>query len=1645
MQTKQLISSLMLALLSTTLSQPALAQDAAIKVLIEQGRYWSSQNRPDRAADAWSKLLRLQPDNPEALAGMVQFELDNNRQDTARSYFTRLREKHPNYAGIKKLEEAVLYRTSDKQVLEQARQQAQTGQSEQALTTYKQVFGSKVPQSGPLALEYYQTLGGSAAGWEEARKGLERLQKENPGNPKYELAYAQHLSYRESTRREAIRLLAALAKKESTAKAATESWRKSLIWLDARRADENLFEAYLAVESKDEAILNRLEVLRNPPKVEVSERDQSLNAAFNALNKGDLGRAAAQFEAILQTKPNDADALGGLGVIRLKQQRFTEAESLLSRAQQQGSSKKWAQPLASARFWGLITRADSERRQGNDERAKGLYLQAAQLDNTQLLPLLNVADLYLDDGQYAQAEQIYRRARERHPDNLQAIRGLLSALTLQEKHDEAIRIAEGLTESQREKMGGFGQIRAQQLRALARASDKRGDIDLAMQYLEDAILWDPDDAWSRLDLARLYQKLNAPTQARAVVDGLLISHPDLPEALQASAILSAESKDWTEGLYTLEKIPANVRTKEMAQLQRRLWINAQLERANLALRDGQLAVAQQIVRQVEPVAGKEVEYLGLLAGMYAEMGDEARALATMRSLMGQSLRIDPGLRVQYAAILLKTRQDAELVAQLRQLYSLPLSEQQRADLDNIRIAYTLRQADTLREAGQYAAAYEVLAPVVAESPDEPRLQQGLARLYVSAGDYTEGLRWYEPSLIKEPNNLDARVAFAGAALADKRLKLAAETIDTALRQAPSNPRVLAMAGRIARAQGLTQKAAEYYRAALAAERSSSGSQGGALGMRFVDYRLPATTIPTLSGEQALTYAQAAANSKPYIPSPLLNQTNTVPPASANPASRNTGPAAIPGMPLPTVKREMAPVIPIQPVGQRPESALPKPIVPQSFDTAPSQQSSGIPGAPARSLPNAFYPRQSSSATVAEPPAHALVRHDPLMRLQQALVSKATVHTPAPAMHSTPATPVQREQVSSAVGVSITSTPPRATSHAEIALSLQPAQQPAVSAPARAERLAEPTAVAARGSNGLQLSLQLSLPASALPTPVAERQIAQTAVSLPPAGLAAPASTGSATALSAWQEPTLLEKQTQAQVQSTATPLTLAANISAPRGLEETLAQANQTSRIQPGSRFFVATEPRQLAGPAVSPAPAALPAPVTPASPVIPAAPVRIAPAQRQFQPAPAAIPAIPAPVMPGMSYTLTPLTPTLPNSLQPLPKRQDSVADELADIEAKRAGSFSGGVYARSRTGEAGLGQLYEVQTPLEARFPIGYEGHLALRLAPTLLDAGSLNFNNPARATRFGVGTGSLGNIGSRSINASGVGMGLAYEGERLGVDIGTTPLGFEVVDATGGIRWRDRADRLNYAVEVSQRPVTDSVLSYAGIKDPVSGRIWGGVRASGVRLDLNYELGRSGVYGFGGYHLLTGRNVADNTRFEFGGGAYHKVMQKIDEEFTVGFNVNFLTYEKNLSYYTFGHGGYFSPQRYLSITAPMDYSGRSGRLAYQLRGAIGLQTFTQDAASYFPTEGSLQAGVDGVAAANPSSGIKTRYDGQTKTGLAFNIAGRAEYQLAPKVFVGGYAGFDNAINFRESAGMVYVRYLFAPSYTPVSFPPRGLRPYY
>jgi hypothetical protein len=197
-----------------------------------------------------------------------------------------------------------------------------------------------------------------------------------------------------------------------------------------------------------------------------------------------------------------------------------------------------------------------------------------------------------------------------------------------------------------------------------------------------------------------------------------------------------------------------------------------------------------------------------------------------------------------------------------------------------------------------------------------------------------------------------------------------------------------------------------------------------------------------------------------------------------------------------------------------------------------------------------------------------------------------------------------------------------------------------------------------------------------------------------------------------------------------------------------------------------------------------------------------------------------------------------------------------------------------------------------------------------------------------------------------------------------------------------------------------------------------------------------------GYGAAHVLTGKNVVSNNRFEIGAGAYYKFVQDADMVFTAGVSAAAMSYKRNLRYFTLGHGGYFSPQRHFSLSLPLELSGRYGRLSYKLDGAVSLQNSRENSAAIFPGDPVQQANLETAAAASAvaaPTGVTYRafYPSQSSSGLGFRLGAAGEYQFAPQWMLGGSLAVDKASSYMQTSGLIYVKYSFDPIYAATKIP--------
>lgn len=360
---------------------------------------------------------------------------------------------------------------------------------------------------------------------------------------------------------------------------------------------------------------------------------------------------------------------------------------------------------------------------------------------------------------------------------------------------------------------------------------------------------------------------------------------------------------------------------------------------------------------------------------------------------------------------------------------------------------------------------------------------------------------------------------------------------------------------------------------------------------------------------------------------------------------------------------------------------------------------------------------------------------------------------------------------------------------------------------------------------------------------------------------------------------------------------------------------------------------------------------------------------------------------------------------------------------------------YSRNK-GTGGVSDFTAHTTMLQAETPLA-DGRGFVRLDRVQVSAGTFSTSNGSFDETFG--SCDDANSGGCSRYASqrdeGTALGVGWRNDVWSADLGTTPLGFEVTNWVGGVSWRTDVKEVGVTLTASRRPVSSSLLAFAGARDPAAngGKTWGGVVATGGSVGLSYDRGGAhGVWADISAHQITGENVADNSRERLMAGYYYKLINTDNQRATVGFNSMLWHYQKDLSDYTFGQGGYYSPQEYLSFSVPVTWRQRTENWSFDLGGSVSWSHSKTDAQQRYPVNPGF------TLASNPTSASSSG------GGVGYTLQAVVERRITPHWFIGAGVDIQQAKDYTPSHGLLYVRYSAAGWDGDLDMPPEPLTPY-
>lgn len=847
MRLKAWLTALSLGLLTIA----AYAADSALsQQLKERALFWSQRGQTENAIDAWRKLLKIEPNHSEALLALLQYEASQGNAELARNYYNRLKNSQASATQLKLAEQLL---GSGKAVastqLEQARKLAQQGDVDNAIVAYQQAAAGK-PLQGDAAAEYLQVLASSKTHYDEALLGIAKLRQSAPANRRYALLHAKVLTYRESTRLQGLQELAQLSQHAEVGKSAIQAWRETLSWMGNNPQTLQQVQKFLQRYPEDQQVRQQLRQLQNQqpetpavtqavtalkqaskpaPATSVKTNNKSSkpapqtptqgsSQAFALLEKGETKAAEALFKSLIKNQPRSDAGYGGLGLIRMREEQFIEARKLLRQAEHLSQRKAdWQPALNEANYWATIAEAQLAFEDSETEKGIKLLKQAISIKPKASVAQLQLAEALRAENDSKGAEHYFREVLDLEPKNIGALDGLIGLLALQKRIAELDQLAPRMSDRQ---LAVLANVKAAQFWEQAKDQQKAGANAQAKQSLEQAILLTPENAWIRMDLARLFINEQRPDLAIALMDALTEVKNPQAEALYARALLSAQLEQWYDCLLILERLPKLARQNESYALQKRAWLRVQLQRYQAMLALARNQDARNLLKEIENASATDAEFIGTLALNYVQTGQADYALKLMQDFMQKNKPDTVNVLLQYAIVLLRLQREAELLELIEKLSAMKLTREEQAQFNDLRGVFALQKAEQARNQGELSLAYRYLQPFLISDPEHPLLLLALVQLYHSAGDDDAAAELFHPVAQAGYQQTEVVQALVYAAMALKEWDIADTNLQLLLQAQQADAATLTLAGQLARARGNPDQALAYFKQALALQQAA---------------------------------------------------------------------------------------------------------------------------------------------------------------------------------------------------------------------------------------------------------------------------------------------------------------------------------------------------------------------------------------------------------------------------------------------------------------------------------------------------------------------------------------------------------------------------------------------------------------------------------------------------------------------------------------------------------------------------------------------------------------------------------------------------------------------------------------------------------
>ncbi|HSV99124.1 MAG TPA: tetratricopeptide repeat protein [Sedimentisphaerales bacterium] len=591
---------------------------------------------------------------------------------------------------------------------------------------------------------------------------------------------------------------------------------------DPLRAEIQLIRRYVNAQRLDEAVAvceascARQKDVAEPWLIlaDLRAMKQDYDSARAGLREGLASVADVRARKLLNTKLallelGRGDRAAGIGLLK---EVARDPQEIQARLLLLGSPEIRQDPNASGTLIAELRQAEGERglwwrlyqaalwlsgieAASRQQEAVSLLRDCMKADPAWPAPVLMLAQAYVRQGDFKQAEEVYRQGLLGSPSATEIADGLLGLLVDQGRFAEAEKV---LRQIQNPQVATNWQVR------LAVGT---GDFLRAIDELRLKVSNDKQDAVSRIELARLtYQETRDVAQAMRYLDEAKALQPaSRTLAAVRASILNGEGRP-AEALAVLDDYVTGYDNFEA------YWM-----RAAYLVERGDADRAEQDYRKLttfkENPAGHE-----LLANFYAGAGKLDQAVTAAEDGLGlhpENVRLKRVL----AQLLLSRDNPGDAARALDMIKDLPpdtssmmlLAMQKLREgapqsvaeakgiLENIvkrdptAIQAHLALIGLAMQEGQVQAAADLAVRALESNSTNPTLLTARARAELALGYPPTAAKFARQALQRDPNSLDAIDLFSQASLSNQGQSLQGEArtlLDAAVRRMPSNARLL---------------------------------------------------------------------------------------------------------------------------------------------------------------------------------------------------------------------------------------------------------------------------------------------------------------------------------------------------------------------------------------------------------------------------------------------------------------------------------------------------------------------------------------------------------------------------------------------------------------------------------------------------------------------------------------------------------------------------------------------------------------------------------------------------------------------------------------------------------------------------------------